>query len=98
MASDPQIILDAHEDIAANTLRFGRNFVESAYAKRKREAANPPPDLWGTAITGLPESLLGRVGIIFGTLFEAPAWAAMGGEQGYETSAQAYKMALDQID
>ena len=98
MPGDPQIILDAHEDIAANTLLFGRDFTESAYAKRKREAVNPPPNLWGTAITGLPDALLGRVGIIFGTLFVAPAWAAMGGERGYETSAEAYKMALDQID
>src|SRR5260370_20659684 len=97
MPGDPQIILDAHEDIAANTLLFGRDFTESAYAKRKREAVNPPPNLWGTAITGLPDALLGRVGIIFGTLFVAPAWAAMGGERGYETSADAYKMAPDQI-
>src|SRR5438045_31852 len=98
MPGDPQIIVDAHEDIAANTLLFGRDFTQSAYAKRKREAMNPPKDGWGTVITGLPDALLGRVGIIFGTLFVAPAWAAMGGDHGYETPAQAYKMALDQID
>src|SRR5690349_12355800 len=98
MPSDPQIIVDAHEDIASNTVFFGREFTESAYAKREREASGSQAARWGSATTGLPEALLGRVGIIFGTLFVPPAHATMGSERGYETPADAYKMALQQMD
>src|SRR5262249_15533669 len=98
MPGDPQIIVDAHEDIAANTVRFGREFTESAYAKRKGEASKAQPDGGGSGTTGLPEALLGRVGIIFGTLFVAPAHSTMGSERGYEPPADAYKMALRQMD
>ncbi len=102
MTADPQIIVDAHEDIAYNAVDFGRDFTQSVYEKRRREANIEIPQQTGTATTGLPESLLGRVGIIFGTLFVEPAWAqaVMGVHtpHTYETPAQAYQQALTQID
>ncbi len=100
--SDPQIIVDAHEDIAYNTLNFGRDFAQSVHVTRRREANTDFPKINGTATTGLPEALLGRVALVFGTLFVAPAWSrtVMGsfGEIAYETPAEAYRHAMDQID
>src|SRR5437868_1942081 len=90
---DLRIIVDAHEDIAYNTLNFGRNFINSVYRTRQLEAANPTNQ--GTATVGLPEALLGRVGIIFGTLFVSPVAHKMLNEVTfYETPAQAYKQAV----
>jgi membrane dipeptidase len=97
MASDPRIIVDAHEDIAYNTLNFGRNFINSVYRTRQLEANQPISQ--GTATVGLPEAILGRVAIMFGTLFASPAAHKMGDEVTYyETPAQAYKQGIAQID
>src|SRR5256885_1067864 len=93
----PNTVVDAHEDIAVTAILFGRDFTESAYLKRKREANADFTKTWGIATTGLPESLLGRVGIIFGTLFVEPKWSSLTGAN-YETPVEAYKQALKQID
>jgi membrane dipeptidase len=99
---DPQIVVDAHEDIAYNTLNFGRDFTQGAYAKRRLEVGTHTPQINGSATTGLPDALLGRVAIIFGTIFVAPVSSktVMGdfGEIAYETPAEAYRYAVDQID
>ena len=98
---DPQIIVDTHEDIAFNALSFGRDFARSAHLTRRLEADTPIPQVAGTAMTGLPEAILGRVGIIFGTLFAAPAWSKTGEAYQtvfYETPAEAYQHALNEID
>jgi membrane dipeptidase len=102
MIADPQIIVDAHEDIAYNTLNFGRDFVKSAFEKRRLEANSESVKVSGTATIGLPDALLGRVAIIFGTLFVEPAFARteMGafGDLVYETPKEAYQQALAQLD
>jgi membrane dipeptidase len=99
MASDPDIIVDAHEDIGYNAIVFNRDFTRNAYLTRKLEAGIPLPSTpRGIATSGLPNALLGRVGITFGTLFVAPSHASSGYEPSYETPAQAYKQALDQLD
>src|SRR5258707_2261540 len=98
MDSDPNIIVDAHEDIAYNAVHFHRDFTRSAYLTRKIEAGSAAPPNRGRATLGLPNALLGRVGIVFGTLFVSPAWASSGYEPAYETPAQAYKQALNQLD
>jgi len=100
--ADPFVVVDAHEDIAHNTVTYRRDFTLSARAKRRLEANTDIPKLTGSATIGLPDALLGRVAIIFGTLFVAPAWAnqvmGISGEVVYETPAQAYRLGLDQID
>src|SRR5258708_12001675 len=98
MDSDPNIIVDAHEDIAYNAVHFHRDFTRSAYLTRKIEAGSAAPPNRGRATLGLPNALLGRVGIVFGTLFVSPAWASSGYEPAYEPPAQAYKQALNQLD
>ncbi len=102
MAADPQIIVDAHEDIAYNAINYGRDFTKGAYEKRRLEASTEIPKLNGSATTGLPDALLGRVGIIFGTLFVEPSWASavmgISGGSSYETPKQAYQQGLGQLD
>src|SRR5512143_3691047 len=98
---DPQIIVDTHEDIAFNALSFGRDFSRSVHLTRRLEANTPIPQVAGTAMTGLPEAILGRVGIIFGTLFTEPAWSKTGDAYQavlYETPAEACQHALNEID
>jgi membrane dipeptidase len=94
----PPIIVDAHQDIAWNTTAFGRDFALSARLKRQQEVGKPYLGNTGNATTGLPESLLGRVGIIFGTLFANPARPDVPLEDGYETPAQAHAMGMAQVD
>jgi membrane dipeptidase len=96
--ADPSIIVDAHLDIAFNNSVFGRDFTLSAYRKRQLEATTDIPSRNGTATVGLPELLLGRVGVAFATLFVSPAFAAFAGEPGYETPAEAHKLAMKQVD
>ncbi|MCC7208633.1 MAG: membrane dipeptidase [Anaerolineae bacterium] len=97
---DPTIIVDAHQDIAWNTVTFGRDFTQSALRKRQDEAASgsDAPARAGTVLSGLPEALLGRVGLIFATLYVSPATAPFAGSKSYETPAQAEALAQDQID
>jgi membrane dipeptidase len=94
---DPHIIIDSHEDIALNVTTYGRDFTRAAHATRQLERSDIPKK-YGQATLGLPDALLGRVGLVFGTLFVAPVGAADGFYVGYETPAQAYQQAIDQID
>lgn len=100
---DPAIILDAHLDIAYNVIRNGRVFTQSVYAQRRREAALSPAQirqLEGVITVALPEALLGRVGIAFGTLFVSPAGNHDFGDAAisYNTPREAYDQALKQLD
>src|SRR5438093_4368521 len=102
MAADPEIIIDAHEDIAYNAINFGRDFTRGAYMKRRLEVNTEVPEINGSATTGLPDALLGRIGIIFGTVFVEPTLssAVMGVVSGltYETPKEAYQQGVDQLD
>lgn len=65
------LIVDAHEDIAWNVLTFGRDILRPVAETRASEqgaASNPI----GPALLGWPEWILGRVAVIFATLFAAP--------------------------
>ncbi len=95
---DPNIIVDAHEDIAWNAVTYKRNFAQGAHKKRQLEAGSETVQLNGSATLGLPDALLGRVGLIFGTLYVSPAFSRIANEFGYETPAQAHRAALEQVD
>jgi membrane dipeptidase len=93
------IVVDAHQDIAYNALYFGRDYRESARAKRVREAHAARPN--GTATVGLPDALLGRVALVFATLFTAPAGAPNALSSvtpHYRTPKEAYQYAMAQLD
>lgn len=91
-------ILDAHEDIAYNALYFGRDYRQSASETRAREVSSER--LNGSATLGLPDALLGRVGITFATLFTQPATSPQFNAvtPRYQTPREAYQQALRQWD
>jgi membrane dipeptidase len=93
------IIVDAHEDIAYNALAFGRDYRKPAWETRRLEDANDErPN--GIATLGLPDSLLGRVAVVFSTIFVAPPaktpvpWDTL----VYTNPQEAYKLGLQQMD
>lgn len=93
------LVVDAHEDIAYNFLRFGRDYRASVALKRRQEADGDHPN--GIATVGLPDALLGRVGVVFATIFTAPKSAPIDiGEDDshYSTPAEAYRLAQQQWD
>jgi membrane dipeptidase len=100
MTSDPNILLDAHLDIAWNMADFGRDFRHSAYQTRQREAESWVLKHQGNATVGLPEMLLGRVGLAFATLFAEPKVSLLGeaAVHSYSTPAEAEALARKQID
>lgn len=91
-------ILDAHQDIAYNALTFNRDYRRSALVTRRLEqqaaAAYPSPTL------GLPEAIVGRVAVVFSTLFVAPegSWATSWPEETYKNQRQAHDLAMKQFD
>jgi membrane dipeptidase len=94
----PRLIVDAHQDIAWQHIEYGRPFAESVHQKRRRESADVIKKA-GTASNGLPEAILGRVGLIFATLFAEPKDSYLGHyPNGYTTPQEAYQMALAQWD
>lgn len=67
------IIIDAHEDLAWNDLTFGRDYRRSMDATRRLEVGTETPEHNGQTLIGWPEWILGRVAIVFSTLFAAPS-------------------------
>lgn len=91
------LIIDAHQDIAYNALVFGRDYRHSALHHRQQEEGRGTPP----AIVGLPESLLGHVGIVFASLFVQPASAHRPPQEHlpiYADARGAYRHALRQMD
>lgn len=94
------VIVDAHQDIAFNTLCFGRDYRLSALKKRADEAHSALPHPNGRAMLGLPEALAGRVAVIFATLFTEPRGklAPLGDAVSYTTPKEAMQSAQKQLD
>lgn len=67
------LIVDAHEDLAWNVLTFGRDYRLSAAETRLNEIYGEAPAHNGDTLLGWPDYQIGRVVIVFGTLFVAPA-------------------------
>ena len=92
------IIVDGHQDIAYNALRLGRDYRRAAWDIRRAEVEAGLAAKRGLAANGLPDALLGRVGVIFATLFAESAWSPFksGDSAGYTTPQEAYQQALRQ--
>ncbi|MGJ3238137.1 MAG: dipeptidase [Anaerolineae bacterium] len=93
------LIVDAHQDIAWNTACYGRDYRTSAITHRENERAQT----WDKAMLGLPDALLGRVGIVFATLFSAPAHVNFTPNTPhpaptYHNAREAYNNASQQLD
>jgi membrane dipeptidase len=93
------IVVDAHQDIAYNALQYGRDYPRSAYATRRLEAESTL-DFPGEPCNGLPDALLGRLGVIFATLFVEPNTSTFTPNKkfGYDTATEAYRHAIRQWD
>jgi len=94
------IIIDAHEDLAYNALNFNRNYTQSALATREAERDTAIPSQNGQCMIGLSELLLGRVAVVFSTLFAAPLRRKLGewDKLVYADSHQAYRLYSQQLD
>jgi membrane dipeptidase len=66
------LVVDAHEDIAYNTLNFGRDYTRPVTETRAAERGQPFVREDGAALLGWPEWVRGRVAVIFATLFATP--------------------------
>ncbi len=93
------IIVDAHEDIAWNTLCFGRDYLKSAHDLRRSETAGSAESVTGVAMLGLPEWLKGGVAVIGATLFTLPQRRRSSLlEHSYRNVHEAHALALRQIE
>ena len=90
-------IVDAHQNIAYNAQQLGRDHTQWAWQMRRQELGlnlRPP-------MNGLPDNLLGRVGIVFASLLVIPeaspnknAWEQV----TYKSTGEAYQLAMEQMD
>ena len=94
------ILIDAHEDLAWNMLTFGRDYKLSAAEIRKQEAGRLAPQVNGDTLLGWPDYQLGRVAVVFSTLFAAPSRRKLGDwdqqcYNDYEEAHLRYSLQLD---
>jgi membrane dipeptidase len=95
------IIVDAHQDIAYNAYCFHRDYTLPAYKKRRLEPYTDPRVGPGRTTLGLPDALLGRVAVVFATLFVAPKHSPFldgWNEPVYADARQAHDLAMKQMD
>jgi len=99
-AGTGDIIVDAHLDMAYNAVVLGRDLLRPLSDIRTQEEENSPRGAHhGTSLVSLPELLKGRVAVVGGSLFVAPAFKAWQQEpQVYRTPDQAYRYAIAQLD
>jgi membrane dipeptidase len=93
-------IVDAHQDIAFNYICFNRDYRRAALLKRHGEVGSKAAELNGATTLGLPEALIGRVALVFATLFVAGKATRPGPWENllYDSPQAAYEKALKQLD
>ncbi len=91
-------IVDAHEDVAWNALVLGRDVRRSALKTRRLEEGTDVPQRGGLCMVGLPEWLSGGIGIVFGSIFIAPASRSSPDPHTYATAEEAHALAQAQLD
>lgn len=97
---NPSIILDAHLDIALNKIALGRDFRKSSWEKQRLERKFPghPYDNIGVATVGMPDLMLGRVGVVFSTLWVSPPGQPACEAVYYYDAQDAYRQGMLQMD
>jgi membrane dipeptidase len=93
------LIIDAHQDLAWNTLTFGRDYTHSVTETRRLEAGTATPQHTGDSIVGWPEYQRGKVAVVFSTLYATPAkrqeaWDVL----VYKDAETAHRLYRDQMD
>jgi membrane dipeptidase len=94
------LIVDAHEDLAWNMQTFGRDYRRAAAETRQLEAGGLAPEKNGDTLLGWPDYQRGRVAVVFGTLFAAPARRKLGewDRPTYATVEEAHTIYRWQLD
>jgi len=67
------LILDAHEDLSINMMDYKRDYRLSAREIQAIDTKNGLDQIWSPSLLGWEDWNRGRVGIVFSTLFKAPA-------------------------
>ncbi len=91
-------IVDGHLDIAYNVFNNGRN---PQLPLSEIRAADPKRPSGGIATVSIPELQKGSVGLVFGTLFVAPAHLNMpilSDKISYSNVQEAHQLAMTQLD
>ena len=93
------ILVDAHLDFAYNAVVLGRDLLRPVQEIRDLEIITPPPGgPAGMCMTTLSTLREGRVAIVGGSLFVAPALHGTQEPQAYHTPQEAHRYAIQQLD
>ncbi len=94
------LLVDAHADIAFNMLTYGRDYTRSIAETRALEAGTATVKENGDTLISWHEYQCGRIGVIFSTLFAAPARFQTHAteSQVYKNFDQAHKLYSAQLD
>ena len=94
------VVVDSHEDIAWNWFTFGRDYTLPVEVTRQREAGAAIPLLCQGALLGWTEWLLGRVAVVFASIFAAPIRFKTGEHDvaSYAEAAEAHRIYSAQLD
>lgn len=94
------LIVDAHEDLAWNMLTFGRDYSLPVKVTRQRESGTEIASQNGDTLLGWQDYQLGKVAVVFSSLFAAPFRRQLGDwdKQCYGTPEQAHALYLAQLD
>lgn len=94
------LIIDAHEDLAWNTLTFGRDYRRSSAATRSLEEGTKTPTVNDDSMLGWPDYQIGQIGLVFATLFASPVRHCAGpwDKLCYESYDQARQLYCEQLD
>ncbi len=94
------LIVDAHEDIAYNMLKYGRDYSRSVVETRALEIGSRLVEYEGDTLLGWSEYQRGRVAVVFSTLYATPArFQNYEGEKLiYQTFDEAHRLYSEQLD
>lgn len=94
------IIVDGHEDLAWNMESFGRDYARSVAETRALEEGSATVEHNGQALLGWPDWIEGQVGLIFGSIYAAPAHWREGpwDRVTYRDSEEAHRRYWHQLD
>jgi membrane dipeptidase len=93
------IIVDAHEDIAWNVLKYGRDYTRPAAETRRLETGSPTVLENEDTMLGWQDYQQGRVAVVFSTLYATPIrWHKEGNDlEVYKTFDEAHKLYRRQL-
>jgi membrane dipeptidase len=96
----PPLLVDGHLDLAYNAAVLGRDVRQPVTEIRAHERKSPPPGRHTeTCLVSIPDLIEGRIGVIGGSLFVAPAWKRWQEEpQAYHNAKEAHQQANVQLD